>query len=155
MSEDGRWLAMLTDDDRLTVFDIREEGSKPWKKKGVSSAQFQENVLLTSDQNDQIAWYGFPGGQREKRISPNLSLSKQIYRYAVNPLYLVFPKPSELQNTMHYAFTGKDTQKVEGPGMGPNGRTVKLDPWQPIYSNSAFIIVMLLIGCIYIYRQDF
>ena len=155
VSEDGRWIALLTDDDAITVFDRSKEGNTHWTAKGVVAAKFTGNDLITADQQDRIAWRSFPDTTRQRRLNPSLSLTKRIYGYAVNPLYLVFPKPSELENTMRFALTGKDTARIEGPGMGPNGRTVKLDPWQPLYSNSAFIAVMLLFGCWYIYRQDF
>ena len=56
---------------------------------------------------------------------------------------------------MRFAITGKDTEKAEGPGLGAGGRTIKLNPYQPLYSNSIFIGVMLLFGCVYVFRQDF
>lgn len=155
VSNDGRWLAMLTDDDALTVFDLQDKGNVRWRRNGVSAVLFQNNALFTSDLRDRVATLSLPELKQVNQLKPTLPLIKRIYSYVVNPVYLVCPKPSELENTMRYALTGKDTEKVEGPGMGPNGRTVKLDPWQPLYSNSVFIAVMLLLGCWYVHRQDF
>ena len=105
------------------------------------------------DGNDRIRTLSLPGLETQSLVSPQLPFIRKIYRYLVNTLYHVCPKPAELQNTMRYAITGKDTEKVEG--LGPGVRTVKLDPWQPMVSNSVFIGVMLMIGCVYVYRQDF
>ena len=117
--------------------------------------RFIDAGLLVADANDRIMTIELPNLKQQKQIDPNLPFIKKLYRYLVTPLYLVCPKTAELQNTMQYAITGKDTIKVEAPGLGPNGRTIKLNPWQPMLSNTVFIGVMLLIGCIYVYRQDF
>ena len=159
ISEDGQWVACLFDNDQLELFDLSGDTDRPVTsvpaQGSIASAQFTDDGLLIADGNDRLLTLSFPGLQRENVENPKLAFIHQLYRYLIKPLYLVCPKPAELQNTMQYAITGKDTVKVEGPGFGPGGRTIKLNPWQPLVSNSIFIGVMLLIGCIYVYRQDF
>ena len=53
---------------------------------------------------------------------------------------------------MRYLITGDDSLSLEQ--LGP-GKAVKLNPWQPVRSNLMFIGVVLLVGCWYVYRQDF
>lgn len=155
ISDDGRWLAVVYEDDFLSVFNVQQNLVEQWTSKSVTAAAFDKDTLLTINRNEQLTWRSFPNAKVDKQVRSKLPWYKTAYQYVVNPLYLVFPKPGELENTMRYALTGKDTQKVRGQGMGPNGRTIKLDPWQPLYSNSAFISVVLLFGCWYFYRQDF
>ncbi len=155
ISENGNWVSLLTDDDKLTVFDLSQDGEARSVRGNWSAATIYKDKLLLSNQNDRIVTRTLSDMKTESTINPKLSMFKRAFRFFVSPAYLVCPKPAELQNTMQYALTGKDTQRVEGPGMGPGGRTIKLKPWQPIYSNSAFIVAMLSFGCLYVYRQDF
>ena len=158
VSNDGQFVACLYDNDHLTVYELKDEPqaitSIP-SQDYVAGMQFSHDRLIIADGSDRIIELSLPDLSRKETRNPKLPLIRRIYGYAVRPLYLIFPKPAELQNTMQYAITGKDTVKVEGPGMGPGGRTIKLNPWEPLTSNSVFIGVMLLIGCLYVYRQDF
>ena len=154
VSESGEWISVLTEDDKLEIFETKDGQPRPVRGSW-TAATISEGKLFASNQNDKVVTRSLSDLKTESAINPKLSVFKRAYRFVINPVYLVCPKPAELRNTMQYALTGKDTQKVQGPGMGPRGRTVKLDPWQPIYSNSAFIVVMLLMGSFYVYRQDF
>lgn len=157
MSSDGRWIACLFEDDELTLFDLDQGDTQvdtPIPTQGsITSAQFEVDSLVVVDVNDRIRTVSLPDMKTQDLLKPQLPVLRTLYRYLVNPVYLVCPKPAELQNTMRYALTGKDTEKVEG--LGPGVRTVKMDPWQPLLSNSLFIAFMLVTGCIYVYRQDF
>lgn len=157
ISNDGRFLACLFQSDELILFDLKNDRQVKTipSRQSIAGVSFAEEELLLAKTNDEFVALALDDFRVTKTVSPQLPLIKKLYRYFVNPLFLVFPKPSELQNTMQYVVTGKETIKVEGPGFGPNGRTVKLEPWQPLLSNSLFIGTMLLIGCIYVFRQDF
>ena len=152
VSHDGKFAAFLFEDDKLEVFDLSESSKRvPVDRGTVTGIGFDENALLVSDAGDQITKYTLPEFKSTEKITPTLPIVKRVYRYAIRPIYLVFPKPAELQNTMQYLFTGKDTVEINNG----QGTTVKLNPWQPVISNSIFIGVMLLIGCVYVFRQDF
>lgn len=159
ISDDGRWISCLFDNDQLAMYDLQDTNdgaiTRFPSQGSISGARFANGTLLIVDSNDRVMELSPDTRQRQSIVAPQLRVVRQLYRYLVRPLYLIFPKPAELQNTMQYAITGKDTVKVEGPGMGPGGRTIKLNPWEPLVSNSIFIGVMLLFGCIYVYRQDF
>jgi|GEM_PF-4390869 len=151
VSKDGKFAAFLFEDDKLEVFDLSESSKViPVNGGTVTGIGFAENELLVSNAGDQITKYSLPEFNSTEKITPTLPLVKRLYRYVIRPIYLIFPKPAELQNTMQYLFTGKDTVQID-----PQGTTVKLKPWQPVIDNSIFIGVMLLIGCVYVFRQDF
>lgn len=155
LSDDGRWLATIFDDESLKVFDLQSECSMVFEQDAISAAAIVGDRLITADGNDRIVSRTMGDWKPKNTRSPKLSFARQLYRYFVHPAYLICPKPGDLQNTMLYAVTGKKTAKIDGPGAPPGGRRVKLNPWQPVYSNSIFILLMLGIGCIYVYRQDF
>ena len=155
LSDDGNWAALLADDEILTVYDLREGTPVADRIDSVSATQFDHNSLVTVDLQENVVLRELPGLNVVERYENSLTLFKKIYWYVVDPLYATFPKPSSLASTLRYALTGKDTQVVEGPGVGREGRTVRQDPWQPLWSNSAFIAVMLSFGCLYMYRHDF
>ncbi len=157
LSQDGNTLACLHEDEQLDVFDLNgitsEDDSPAMSVHNVTGFGFSSDQMLTANATDQITKYSLSNLKKSGSISPELPLMKRIYRLVIRPIYLIFPKPGELQNTMQYLITGKDTVKIQE--LGPSGRTVKLNPWQPVISNSIFIGVMLLIGCVYVFRQDF
>jgi hypothetical protein len=80
------------------------------------------------------------------------------YRYAVVPIYTVFPKPGELGNLVDYLLTDQKSVPLNGR---PNNTTdlraeqVVLDIWQPVASSVAFVGVVLALTCAYIARRDF
>jgi hypothetical protein len=88
-----------------------------------------------------------------------MPLAERIYRYALHPIYTVFPKPGELNQTVMYLLTSQDSAPGairidEGP---PNAapQSVRLNVWGPIWSNLAFLAVVLALSCVYVARKDF
>ncbi len=73
----------------------------------------------------------------------------------MKPLYLVNPKPAAIDALIQYTLTkedplalGLETTELSRP------KGEKIDVWQPLWSNSLFIAVLLTAGCFYMYRQD-
>jgi hypothetical protein len=80
---------------------------------------------------------------------------EEIYRYGVNPLYAVFPKPGEFGRTMQYILTGRETTKNLIFADNLQLARKKLNPWRPVWSGLAFMVVILGLACVYIERQEF
>ena len=82
-----------------------------------------------------------------------------LYRYVVMPLYTVFPKPGELDGVVTYLVVGDPVNLFEQSRMPRDQvnleRRGPIDIWQPIWSNLAFLAVMLTVTCVYISRRDF
>lgn len=90
-----------------------------------------------------------------KDFSPQLRRFEYVYNWVINPIFKLNPKPAAMDDAMAYLLTGKTT-------FDENLVTTKLDSskrelsiWQPIFSNLAFVVVMLAICCIYVSRKEY
>lgn len=86
---------------------------------------------------------------------PSPTTLESVYRYGVNPLYRLLPKPAALDDAMLYLLTGNETQSMSVITNDLEAAQLELDVWTPILSNLAFVIVVLGISCIYIARKEF
>ena len=78
-----------------------------------------------------------------------------MYGYGVNWLYTIFPKPGELDNLVLFLLTDQETQAVGGQEANLQSERAVLNIWTPLWSNLAFLVVMLTLTCLYISRRDF
>ncbi len=103
----------------------------------------------------QIVCWDAAKAQIVETIVPTWSLLERIYYWGVRPLYWANPKPAAVDIAIQRSLTkddplsfGRQTTELE------IDRTPQEDFWQPIWSNSLFIVVMLGVGCWYMHRQD-
>ena len=104
---------------------------------------------------NQIACWDTIKNEAVDHIIPPWSFLEQLYYWVVAPLYWANPKPSAVDITIQRCLTRDDPlslgrattelQITRGP---------REDLWQPIWSNSIFIVVVLTVGCWYLHRQD-
>lgn len=107
------------------------------------------------DRLRRVTTYRLPEWQVIERRSPPMPMIERLYRWGLVPLYTVFPKPRELDTTIQYVLTGKETTE-SGGGLGDLQTAQKqLHPWRPVWSSLGFMVVMLALGCLYLHRQDF
>ncbi len=91
----------------------------------------------------------------EQSCVPKSTTFELIYSWFINPLYLVNPKPSALDNTMSYLLSGDKTMTTQLVTRDLEAAQIKLQIWQPIFSNLAFVAVIMGISCIYVARKEF
>ena len=121
----------------------------------ITAATFLTNgELATVDQATRVSSYDLAAGRRTKRWAPPLGILEQTYYYFVEPLYSIFPKPGELDQTARYILTGEKTV-AETDLMEMSEQQIKLRPWAPIPSTAIFIVVVLAISCLLMERQEF
>jgi hypothetical protein len=156
LSPDGRVLAVVYRDGTLWLYDVREMKPLNWSIAGqgdISAVAFDNEAMYVADRLTRVTEYNLPDHAARAQHQPPLPLAEKIYRYALHPLYTVFPKPSELNQTV--MLTSKDTK----PGairLNDNNATIeRLDVWGPIWSNLVFLAVVLGMACVYIHRKDF
>jgi ABC-type transport system involved in multi-copper enzyme maturation permease subunit len=158
MSADGRFLAIVFKNARLWLYDVRDEREAALAIAGqgdVSAAVFQGDSLLVADRLTRVSRYDLGELKLAKRWQGAMPLVEKIYRYALYPLYAVFPKPGELNQTVNHVLTSQDT-KIGGLRFDEGPRApAKVDVWGPVWSNLAFLVVVLAISCAYISRRDF
>ncbi len=104
---------------------------------------------------DAVARWNPKDNKIVEEFSADYGIFDRIYYGVVRPLYKINPKPAAVDATMQKLLTsgkpislGRETTELE-IDQGPEE-----DPWFAIWSNAAFIAVMLLAGCWYLHRQD-
>jgi hypothetical protein len=157
VSPDGRYLAIVFKNARLWLYDLRNQREVRLSIAGqgdVSAAAFQDGTLLVADRVSRVSQYDLERGVL-KRLPGSMPLVEKIYRYALRPLYTVFPKPGELNQTVNHVLTSQDT-RIAGLRFNDSPRApMKVDVWGPVWSNLAFLVVVLALACVYISRKDF
>jgi len=158
-SPDGRWVAAVFHDGRLWLYDTQQQADVSLAGAGlhdVSAATLAgSNRLLVADDNNRVIEYDLAAGKVLERRQPVLSSMDIAYRYVIKPLYTVFPKPGELDNMVHYLLTDQTSVPVAGRRQSLGATRVRVDVWGPVWSNLAFLAVVLAIGCVYVSRKDF
>jgi hypothetical protein len=157
-SPNGRWFSLLLHNGRLLLYDANRQTltTAPVSGQGnISGCDFAENgSILVVDRGDRISQYTVEPFKLERRIGKSMNVLSAIYRYGLWPLYIVFPKPSELDKTFDYLLSTKETK--------PRDITTDLsitreavDPWTPVWSSAVFTIAVLFAACVYIQFQEF
>jgi hypothetical protein len=161
VAPDGRYLAVLRRNARLELYDLHKREPLPLAILGqddVSAVAFDGAQLLVADRLTRVTRYDVETFARQGQWQSPMPLAEKIYRYALHPLYTVFPKPSQLGQTVNYVLTAGDTQlagvRIDDGNNNPSP-PVRVDVWGPVWSNLAFLIVVLSLACVYIYRKDF
>jgi hypothetical protein len=159
VSPDGRYLAIVTRSARLWLYDIRESRPALLDLVGqgdISAVAFEGQEMYVADRLTRVTQYNLEKLQSDTQWQGSMPLAERIYRYALHPLYTVFPKPSQLNETVNYVLTSKEAPagSLRLDDGNPNA-PLKVDVWGPVWSNSAFLIVVLAAACLYVHRKDF
>jgi ABC-type transport system involved in multi-copper enzyme maturation permease subunit len=80
---------------------------------------------------------------------------RSIYDYGVLPLYTIFPKPLELDNTVQYLFNREQGTAAYAKLIGSRDPPALRDPFAPVISSAIFVAVVLGIGCFISYRAEY
>ncbi len=158
VSPDGRYLAILFANARLWLYDVRE--SKPVAldvagQGDISAIAFDGQKLFVADRLTRVTQYNLEQMQSGKQWQGAMPLAEKIYRYALHPLYTVFPKPSQLNATVNYVLTSKESPAGAIRFNNADNPPTRVDVWGPVWSNLAFLVVVLAIACAYVSRKDF
>ena len=74
-------------------------------------------------------------------------------RYVITPLRLVIPQTGELGETIAAMVSGKSAMSFDD-GSGDE-ELVRYDIVRPVASCATFIVVMLMVSCVYFSTRDF
>ncbi len=116
-SADGRYLAIVFQNARFWLYDARESKIAPLRIAGrgdVSAAAFAGDKLFVADRLTRVTEYDLAKGTSARQWEGPQPLIDKIYRYGLHPLYAVFPKPGELNETVSHVLTSDDA-KIAGP----------------------------------------
>jgi hypothetical protein len=159
VSPDGRWMAVLFHHRRLWIYDTKTkaeiESEIPHQDDLGAVAFAPKGQPLLANHRKRASQYELPGWTETREWAPTMSLAERVYYYALSPIYTVFPKPGQLDQTAAYLITDQETLSVHPRREDLKTSRPKLDIWNPIWSNGAFVAVMLLIASVYVQRKDF
>lgn len=155
----GHWFAVLFHNRQVWCYDAVAAKSvePPVTGQGdILAVSFTaaDRVLL-ADRFTRVIEYDPQTWSQTQTWSPESDWVELSYRYLVVPIYTVFPKPSELNNVVNYLLMEDDTQAMGGNADDLESEHLVVDVWTPIWSNLAFLGVMLTVTCIYVARKDF
>ncbi len=114
-----------------------------------------ENEAYVGVAPNQVHLINMRDGAIVKSYSPQLRRFEMVYNWIINPLYKLNPKPAAMDDAMAYLLTGKTTfdENVVTTKLESSKRELSI--WQPIFSNLAFVIIVLGVCCIYVTRKEY
>ncbi|MCA9163559.1 MAG: ABC transporter permease [Planctomycetales bacterium] len=158
-SPDGNQVAIVYQDGQVWMLDVQGGHATRPRVDGqgdVSAAVFDRSgQLLVASHGTRVASYDAKNFARQQSWRPNVSRIEWIYEWILMPIYTVFPKPAELNNTIQYLLTDETTVDLPFVSGDAQSKRQQLEPWAPVWSGAAFIVVVLGIACFYIERQEF
>ncbi|MEO1997991.1 MAG: ABC transporter permease, partial [Planctomycetaceae bacterium] len=157
-SRDGRWVAVLFHHRHLWLYDFQSSSvSRGLTGQGdISATTFTANqTLMTSTGFGEVHEYSLPSLTRTASFAPKPETLELVYRYAIRPLYNVFPKPGQLDNLVSYLLTNEESVEIDSGNSSLQSERVVLDVWSPIWTNLCFVGFMLTISCLRVWRRDF
>ncbi len=157
-SPDGRFLAVLSHTSSAWLFDVAN--GKPVTNGAISAdihamAFTDSSSLLVGDLFMRATEYKLPDFSVEASYDPPLSTLQNVYRYALLPIYTVFPKPGELNAVITRLFQEDSTVAMSGNNDDLQADQVEIDIQTPLVSNAIFLIIVLALTCLYVSRKDF
>lgn len=162
-TDDGSRFFMLFGDRRLRVFDPASPEATPLASvagQGSISA-FSINAqdqLVVADRMDRVTRYRLPNLTKDQTLAPPGNWLENLFRYAVRPLYRMWPKPGEFYKTVAWLSTFDATDaadEVNSQNIDLRTQPRHENPWSPLTSGLAFMAVMLVLSCVYFSRKDY
>ena len=164
---DGSWLAVLRHDESVILFDGENGQTIAWSlpENGVCAAiaTDPEGNLLVSNGRLAVRKYNVSTGEMLEEWSQQTSWVYRLYDLAIYPIWSVVPKPSQLDGFVPYVMSGEDSVIVNETRTRPG--MIDRDSLQQereafnyskvFLDNAVFVLVMLLLGCVYVSRSDF
>ena len=167
VSPDGEWIVALRQNETVWVYSVKKD---TFEKSGISR---EAKAICFDDKGHlHVADRWLRVTETDLSTSGLISTTEGqrtrfqfVYQRIVYPLYYVFPKWGELNYTVEYLVTGRDTAdtfstvilKVLGFDrvMPVPLETYNLKPWPQVWTSLLFIAFMLGIGCVIIERTDY
>ncbi len=165
-ASDGSSGAVLTHAGTVLIFDSKNRKFATWapRESGHASAiaYNEKSQLLVVDNHRSVGIYDIATQKTSEQLRGSVDLPCKIYDYVVSPLHKILPKPSDLDNAVQWIVTGDKSVEINNDGdqrgnikANLEAERTTLDVWNAIFSNIAFIVLMLGLGCFYVARSDF
>ncbi|MBI3864654.1 MAG: ABC transporter permease [Planctomycetia bacterium] len=155
----GRWISVLFHNRKLWMFDVqnnRPAGLSFVGQGDISAATFGgANRLLTADRATRVTQVDLDPYRVGETQAPELSKEQTIYYYGLMPLYGVLPKPGELNGVIDYFLSEKSSIQAGANPQDMSDRREEVEISGPIWSSLGFVVLMLSLASLYVWRTDF
>jgi hypothetical protein len=158
ISPDGQKVGLLFHNHRLWMIEANSGQAGlagVWGQGDISAFAFQGDRLLVADRINRVSDYELATMKTQATYAPTMTTAQRVYYYVVSPIYMLFPKPGELDNTVQYLITKKETTDLGIFREDLSQARDNLHPWRPVWSSAFFVAVMLGLACLYIERHQF
>jgi len=158
-SPDGRWIAVLFHHRRLWLYDTQTDapGSAGLPGQGdISAVEFGRNnsLYLGTGFGKIVQYDNVELMTVQDTLAQQADFLENLYQWVIDPVYTVFPKPGEMENVVSWLMTQQETV-IADEDEDLSANRVVLDIQEPVWSNLAFLAVMLTLTCFLVTRRDF
>ena len=158
-SPDGRWAAILFHHRQVWVYDSEEDRSFVPSLSGqgdISAVAFSsDSSFFAADRFGRITRYAPEESFAIKEtMEPEPDFLETLYTRFIDPVHTIFPKPGEMENVVTWLMTRQQTIGPDDTDELSASRQV-IDIQEPLWSNLAFLAIMLTVTSILITRRDF
>lgn len=153
----GRFVLLTTDG---ILWEVDADGERCTKPSIIGQGKA---IAIQFNESDQL-WIAHSGKRADlvdleskKSLlsrNPKLGIAESIFAYVIDPFYQVNPKPAAVNETIEFVLKNPKNKTLAIDRTDLDVPKVVSDPWTPIWSNLAFVVVMLTVSCWYLYRQD-
>lgn len=156
-SPDGRMIAAPLSDRRIALLRVDADPQLafpryPHQGHILAAAWADDGSLWLAHHVDRLIAVAPSTGEVLADRRPERDLWRSIDAWVVTPLRSIVPQTGEISEAMTAIITGRNDVEIEA---GAEVQRETLNVVRPLATCGAFIAVMLLLGCVYIYRQDF
>lgn len=166
VAPDGQHGAVLTHGGRLIWFNTSKKTFESWPQKeieSVSAIAFDGNSAFFVGSGRSVTKFNSENLSMEQKFAGKVSMTETLYNSIVHPIYLLLPKPGEMDFVVRKLVTGESSEVINqdavDTGTAPqedlNRYRITRNLQQAFWSTAAFIAVMLGISCVLLMRADF
>ncbi|MGB7343204.1 MAG: ABC transporter permease [Pirellulaceae bacterium] len=156
---DGKRFAVVLSDGSCTIVQAHDQTAN-----FDSSLKFSDVEMVAIDQQskrltvvhhtDQMDVLDSETMEVTRRIRPSLSGWRFVEKYVITPLRTLTPQTGELGQTVAAIVGGKSSLTI-GQSGPEDGDVIRFRILRPVLSCAGFVVVMLMISCVYFSRSDF
>lgn len=158
-SPDGRWSVVLFHHRKVWLYDGKTAAPVTASLDGqgdISAVAFDaDSSLLAADRFGRITRYSPEESFAIKEsMEPQPDFLETLYTRFIDPVHTIFPKPGEMENVVTWLMTKQQTIGPDDTDELSASRQV-IDIQEPLWSNFAFLAIMLTVTSVLITRRDF
>lgn len=128
-----------------------QSANLPYQDDVESIGWTEDNRLLLAHDIDQVTAIDM-NGDSTSQVTPERDLWRNLYAWVVTPLRNIMPQTGEVGEIVIAAICGRSNIELL---VGDRVERQQLSVIRPLATCGGFAACMLLLGCFYVYRQDF